>query len=57
MDLRQMTFVAACNTFFGRKPGQTLQEFNGELKQLTDKDRAEMVLLFRDVGIDATKQA
>jgi hypothetical protein len=56
MDLKNMTFVMACNSFFGRKQGQSLQEFNAELKALTPKDREDMVVLFREVGIDATKQ-
>lgn len=55
MDLKNVTFVMACNAFFGRKPGQTLQEFNSELKALTEKDRADFVDMFKTVGYDATK--
>jgi hypothetical protein len=56
MDLKSMTFVMACNNFFGRKPGQTLQEFNVELKALAGNDRTDMIQMFKTVGIDATKQ-
>ncbi len=56
MDLKSMTFVMACNNFFGRKQGQSLQEFNAELKALTEKDRKDMIQMFMAVGIDATKQ-
>jgi hypothetical protein len=56
-DLKPMTFVAACREFFGKLPHQTLQDFAAELKQLTPDDKAELVILFRNVGIDATKQS
>ena len=54
MDLKKMSFVMACSSHFGRKPGQTLQEFNRELKELTPKDREDLTTMFRDLGIDAT---
>ncbi len=54
-DLKQMTFVAACRNFFGLLPNETLQEFVTELKALTPEDKAELIQLFRTVGIDATK--
>lgn len=55
--LRHTTFVQACREFFGKLPNQTLQEFAAELRQLTPEDKAEMVILFRGIGIDATKQS
>lgn len=55
-DLKHTSFVGACREFFGIKSGQTLQEFAAELRQLTPEDKAEMVQLFRQVGLDATKQ-
>lgn len=30
------------NGFFGRRPGQNIQEFSQELKQLTDEDKAQL---------------
>lgn len=57
MDLKKMSFVMACNSHFGRKPGQTLQEFNQELKALTPKDREDLTAMFRELGIDATMGA
>jgi hypothetical protein len=55
--LKSMTFVMACNSHFGRKAGQSLQDFNAELKALTPKDREDMIAMFREIGIDATKQS
>ena len=55
MDTNPVTFVAACKNFFGMLPGQTLQEFAKELKALTPDDKAELIVLFRSVGIDASK--
>lgn len=57
VELKAMSFVAACKTFFGLKPNQTLVEFVKEIKEFTEKDRADMVQMFRTVGIDATKTA
>ena len=56
-ELKHMTFISACNSFFGRKPGQTLQEFNAEIKCLTEQDRKDLIEMFRTVGYDATKTA
>jgi hypothetical protein len=52
MEGKKQTFVMACNSFFGRKPNQTLQEFNAELKALTPADRADFTKWFREVGIE-----
>lgn len=35
--------VTVLNKFFGRKPGQSLQEFGQEIKTLTDEDKAQLV--------------
>jgi hypothetical protein len=56
-NLKQMSFVAACRQFFGLLPNQTLMEFANELRQLTPNDKAELIQLFRTIGIDATKQS
>jgi hypothetical protein len=53
-QLKQMTFVAACRTFFGPLPGTGLKDFVNELKQLTPQDRAEFIELFKGEGIDAS---
>jgi hypothetical protein len=56
MDMKNMTFVMACKQHFGYKDGQTLQEFSQELKQLTEQDKNDLIIAFRSIGIDATKQ-
>jgi hypothetical protein len=53
MDLKSMSFVMACNSFFGRG-NKTLQEFNAELKALTPKDRADLANDFKAIGILVT---
>jgi hypothetical protein len=48
-----MSFVTACHTYFGRKPGQSLGEFGAELKALTPQDRRELVpLLSVELGTE-----
>ena len=42
MEIKKLTFMAACRDFFGLHQGQTAMEFGKELKQLTDADRAEI---------------
>ena len=44
--------VVVMKHFFGLKPGQTLQEFSGELKSLTPEDRAEFTAYFNSQGIE-----
>lgn len=46
------SFVAACNDYFGRKPGQTLPEFQAELKALTEDDRKYFIREFVKVGYE-----
>ena len=36
---KPMSLVVACKHFFGFKPGQTLKEFNDEVKTLSIPDR------------------
>lgn len=43
--------VAQLNKDF-RKSGQTLQDFQTELKALTDKDKADFVRLYKEAGIE-----
>lgn len=50
--MEKMTFVAACNKFFGRKEGQNLTQFQEELKALTPADREYFIKLFPTVGIE-----
>lgn len=54
-DLKHVSFIHACREFFGMLPGQTLQQFAAEIKQLTPDDKQELIKLFRQVGLDATK--
>lgn len=51
------TLVAACRRFFDLKTGQGLREFAAEIKELTPKDRDDLVLMFHEIGIDASKVA
>lgn len=55
--MRVMTFMMSCREFFGTKPGQTLQEFASEIRELTPEDKAYFIELFKTVDIDATKTA
>ena len=50
--VKKESFVLACSHFFGKKPGQTLKEFNDELKDLTPVDRIELISLFKSVGFE-----
>lgn len=54
---KPVTFVMACRTFFGVKPGQSLQEFVVELRELTPGDKADFIAMFATIGVDATKTA
>lgn len=46
------SFIKAMNDFFGRKPGQTIGDFQAELKALTHEDKLYFVREFKKVGID-----
>lgn len=52
-----ITFVMACKQFFGFLPGETLQEFAAELRQLTPKDKQDLIAEFARIGIDASKES
>jgi len=47
-----ISFTKAIVDYFGKKPGQTLPEFQQELKALTPEDRAYFVREFKKVGIE-----
>lgn len=55
--MEKVTFVVACKKFFGFKPGQTIAQFGEELKQLTSKDRADLVEMFPSVGFQIMEPA
>jgi hypothetical protein len=46
----QTTFVAAARDYFGYRPGQSLSDFNAELKALTEQDKAELIEGLRKEG-------
>ena len=50
-SVQQLTFITACNQYFKRKPGQSLTDFQHELKALTDEDRKYLASEFTKVGI------
>lgn len=37
--MKEMGFIAGIKEFFGYKPGQTMQEFMAEVKELDHNDR------------------
>jgi hypothetical protein len=45
------TFIARCSEFFGKKPGQTLQDFKKEIDALTPQDKADMIEMFNVAGM------
>jgi len=55
--MKHVTFVMACREFFGLLPNETLQEFVAEVRALTQKDKTDMIEMFKTVGLDATKTA
>ena len=48
----QITFTKAIVEYFGKKPGQTTNEFMQELKALTDEDRAYFKREFAKIGYE-----
>lgn len=52
--MQQMTFTAAINKFFGKKPNQSNTEFMQEIKALDDKDRAYFKAEFAKIDIEIT---
>jgi hypothetical protein len=57
MELKHCTFIMACREFFGMKPGQSLQEFAKEVRELSLEERASYIEMLKTVGYDATKTA
>jgi len=47
---KDTTFVRAMVDFFGRKPGETLQEFAQELRTLTAEDKTWFAVKLRKYG-------
>lgn len=47
-----VSFTKACVEYFGKKPGQTLPEFQQELKALTNADRDYFRVEFAKIGIE-----
>ncbi len=47
-----ITFTKACHDYFGRKPDQSLGEFQQELKALDDENRAYFKREFLKIGIE-----
>lgn len=54
MEVKKMSFVAACREFFGFREGTGLKDFSAELKALTDKDRVELKAEFAKIGYEIT---
>jgi hypothetical protein len=50
LDLSKTSFASACFDYFGKKAGQSTQDFMAELKELTPEDKAQLTKLFREVG-------
>jgi hypothetical protein len=50
--MKRMSFVAACKDFFGIKPGQSSVEFMKEIKELSPKDRTDLIAMFPSVGYE-----
>lgn len=46
------TFTAAMNSYFGRKPGQSLREFGAELKEIPRADKLDFAAMLREIGVD-----
>ncbi len=50
---KKMTPVIALRNFFGMKPGQTLQEFSAEVKELSAEERIHLAqLACNELGAD-----
>lgn len=51
MEKKSMAFVVACKKYFGQQPGQSLTEFQAEVRKLTPADKAELApLLAKELG-------
>lgn len=52
MELKKMTFMAACKDFFGLHHNQTGLEFGKEIKALTPDDRKEITAGLEKLGYE-----
>lgn len=52
MEIKKLTFMAACRDFFGLKEGQSAMDFGKELKELNDADRAEIKAGLEKIGYE-----
>ena len=50
--MEKKSFIKACREHFGYREGTGLKEFSIELKELTEKDRAEMKVMFEAIDIE-----
>lgn len=50
-DIVKKGFVGRMAEYYGRKPGQTMPEFAGELKALTHDDKKWFVKEFNKMGL------
>jgi hypothetical protein len=49
---KRVPFVSACQSFFGRHPGQSLADFGAELKALSFDERKALAADMRSAGIE-----
>lgn len=47
-----ITLTKAIHDFFGKKPNQSLGEFQSEIRALTPEDRAYFIREFAKIGIE-----
>lgn len=53
IEKEKVGVVVAINRYFGRKEGQTLQDFATEIRQLTGEDRKELsILIGRELNLE-----
>ncbi len=50
------SFASAIMAIFGKQPGQSLGEFQAEIKELTEKDRQDIINGLAGNGITITGQ-
>ncbi len=50
-EVKSMTLTIRCKKFFGIKSGQTLKDFAAEIRELTDKDKEDLVRDFNEAGM------
>ena len=47
-----VSLIVAISKYFGKKSGQTLAEFQAEVKALSEKDKAELTELLKAEGYE-----